>query len=63
MAGYRYKCEIRGPIGAPAPAQNSPLESDVVTLTVLGGGGGQTGADLSFTSTTFDSTTETFDGT
>jgi hypothetical protein len=63
MAGYRYKCEIRGPIGAPAAAQNSPLESDVVTLTVLGGGAGQTGADLSFTSTTFDSTTETFDGT
>jgi len=63
MAGYRYKCEIRGPIGAPAPAQNSPLESNVATLTVLGGGAGQTGADLSFTSTTFDSTTQTFDGT
>lgn len=63
MSGYRYKCEIRGPVGAPAPAENSPLMSDVATLTVLGGGPGQTGADLSFTSSTFDSTTQTFDGT
>ena len=63
MSGYRYKCEIRGPVGAPAPAENSPLMSDVATLTVLGGGPGQTGADLSFTSSSFDSTTQTFDGT
>ena len=63
MTGYRYRCELRGPLGAPQAAQNSPLLSSVATLTVTGNEGGGSGADFSFTNATFDSTGITFDGT
>ena len=63
MTGYRYRCELRGPLGAPQAAQNSPLLSSVATLTVTGNEGGGSGADFSFNNATFDSTGITFDGT
>ena len=36
MTGYRYRCILTGPIGAPQQAQNSPLASNLVILTVTG---------------------------
>mgnify|MGYP000984797677 CR=1 FL=1 len=62
MSGYRYKCTVSGPIGA-TPAQNSPLESDVVVLTVTGIGSGQQAEDFSSTSLRFDTTGVSFDAT
>ena len=62
MSGYKYRCEIEGPIGAPA-AQNSPLTTDVATLTVTGGGGGQTAEDFSSTNVSLDTTGISFDAT
>jgi hypothetical protein len=63
MTGYKFKVEIRGPIGAPAPAQNSPLTSDVATLTVTGVGGATGDTQFDATATTFDSTSTRFDQT
>ena len=50
---------------APAAAENSPLDSNAVTLTVTGGGGSGGSTDNRFdsTSSTMDSTLQTFDGT
>jgi len=63
MTGYKYRCRIIGPIGAPA-ASNSPLDSNAATLTVLGGGGsGDTANRFDSTSSTMDSTLQTYDGT
>jgi len=62
MSGYRYKCEIRGPLGA-VSAQNSPLETDIVVLTVTGAGGGQQAEDFSSTNLKFDTTSVFFDAT
>ncbi len=64
MTGYKYRCRIIGPIGAPQPASNSPLDSNAATLTVLGGGGsGSTANRFDSTSSTMDSTLQTYDGT
>ena len=64
MTGYRFRCRISGPIGAPAAAENSPLDSKAATLTVTGGGsGGSTDNRFDSTSSTMDSTLQTFDGT
>ena len=64
MTGYRYRCRIAGPVGAPQEASNSPLDSNQVLLTVTGsGGGGDTANRFDSTSSTFDSTSQTFDGT
>ena len=40
MTGYRFRCIVTGPMGAPVQAQNSPLASNLVILTVTGGTGG-----------------------
>jgi hypothetical protein len=45
------------------PAQNSPLTSDVATLTVTGFGDGQGDSDFSSTDTKFDTTSISFDAT
>lgn len=37
MTGYRYRCIVTGPIGEAQQAQNSPLASNLVILTVTGG--------------------------
>ena len=37
MTGYRYRCIVTGPIGESQQAQNSPLASNLVILTVTGG--------------------------
>ena len=64
MTGYRYRCRIAGPVGAPQQASNSPLDSNQVLLTVTGGGGsGSTDNRFDSTSSTLDSTSQTFDGT
>ena len=64
MTGYRYRCRIAGPTGAPQEASNSPLDSNQVLLTVTGsGGGGDTANRFDSTSSTLDSTSQTFDGT
>ncbi len=64
MTGYRYRCRISGPIGAPQAAQNSPLDSQPALLTVTGSGsGGDTANRFDSTSSTLDSTSQTFDGT
>ena len=64
MTGYRFRCRISGPIGAPAAAENSPLDSNAVTLTVTGGGsGGSTDNRFDSPSSTMDSTLQSFDGT
>jgi len=64
MTGYRYRCRIAGPVGAPAAAENSPLDSQAATLTVTGGGGsGSTDNRFDSTSSTMDSTLQTYDGT
>ena len=61
MTGYKFKVVIEGPTGA-TPATNSPLTSDVATLTVTGTGGttdntfDSTGITLDSTSTRFDQT-------
>ena len=63
MTGYKYRVRITGPLGAPA-AQNSPLDSNAVTLTVAGqGGGGNLANRFDSTSSTMDSTAQSFDGT
>ena len=62
MSGYRYRCEVSGPIGATA-AQNSPLQSEVVVLTITGAGSGQTAEDFSSTNLKFSSTIVSFDAT
>ena len=64
MTGYRYRCRITGPVGAP-PAENSPLDSNAAILTVTGGDGGGSSTANRFESTAsgFDSTQQTFDGT
>ena len=64
MTGYRYRCRITGPVGAP-PAENSPLDSNAAILTVTGGDGGGSSTANRFDSTQsgFDSTQQTFDGT
>tara|TARA_B100001250_G_scaffold389390_1_gene388450 strand:- start:239 stop:1819 length:1581 start_codon:yes stop_codon:yes gene_type:complete len=61
MTGYKFKCVVAGPTGD-TPAQNSPLESDVATLTVTGVGG-STDNTFDNTNATFDSTTSRFDQT
>ena len=64
MTGYRYRCRISGPIGAPAAAENSPLDSQAATLTVTGSGsGGSTANRFDSTQSTLDSTLQTYDGT
>lgn len=64
MSGYRFRCEVRGPLGVGVtPATNSPLTSDVATLTVTGLGDGQGDADFSSTDTNFDTTSISFDAT
>jgi len=64
MTGYRFRCRIAGPIGAPQQAQNSPLDSQPALLTVTGSGsGGDTANRFDSTSSTLDSTSQTFDGT
>jgi len=66
MTGYKYRCRIIGPLGVPTNqrAENSPLDSNAVTLTVTGSGGsGSTANRFDSTSSTFDSTSQTFDGT
>ena len=61
MTGYKFKVVVSGPTGA-TPATNSPLTSDVATLTVTGSGGttdntfDQTGISFDSTSTRFDQT-------
>lgn len=63
MTGYKYRCRITGPVGETA-AENSPLDSNAVTLTVTGSGGsGDTANRFDSTSSTFDSTSQTYDGT
>ena len=62
MTGYKFKCIVAGPVGAPEPAQNSPLESDVATLTVTGVGG-STDNTFDNTGMTYDTTGTTFDQT
>tara|TARA_B100002019_G_scaffold107149_1_gene92014 strand:- start:13764 stop:15368 length:1605 start_codon:yes stop_codon:yes gene_type:complete len=64
MSGYKFRCEVRGPLGLGiTPATNSPLTSDVVTLTVTGIGDGQGDTDFSSTDSKFDTTTISFDAT
>jgi hypothetical protein len=64
MSGYKFRCEVRGPLGlGVTPAQNSPLTSDVATLTVTGFGDGQGDSDFSSTDTKFDTTSISFDAT
>ena len=64
MTGYKFRCRIAGPVGAPVAASNSPLDSNAVTLTVAGAGdGGSTDNRFDSTSSTMDSTLQTFDGT
>jgi len=41
MTGYRFRCIVTGPIGAPQQASNSPLASNLVILTVTGGTSGE----------------------
>ena len=62
MSGYKYRCVITGPVGA-TPATNSPLTTDVATLTVTGVGGGQTAEDFSSTNVSLDTTGISFDAT
>ena len=62
MSGYKYRCVITGPVGA-TPATNSPLTTDVATLTVTGGGSGQTAEDFSSTNVSLDTTGISFDAT
>ena len=64
MTGYRYRCRISGPIGAPAAAENSPLDSQAAILTVTGtGGSGSTDNRFDSTASTMDSTLQSYDGT
>lgn len=63
MTGYKYRCRITGPVGETA-AENSPLDSNAVTLTVTGSSGiGDTANRFDSTSSTFDSTAQRYDGT
>ena len=62
MSGYKFRCVIAGPVGGTA-ATNSPLTTDVATLTVTGGGGGQTAEDFSSTNVSLDTTGISFDAT
>ena len=62
MSNYKYKVELRGP--APANnASNSPLMSNVATLSVSGLGGGQGDTDFSSTAVKYDTTSVTYDAT
>jgi len=64
MSGYKYRVEVRGPLGlGVTPAQNSPLTSDVATLVVTGFGDGQGDTDFSSTDAKFDTTQTSFDAT
>ena len=65
MTGYKFRCRIIGPLGVSQQAENSPLDSNVATLTVTGSGGGSgsTANRFDSTSSTLDSTAQTFDGT
>ncbi len=64
MTGYRFRCRITGPNGAPVPASNSPLDSQAAILTVTGAGdGGSTDNRFDSTSSTMDSTLQSYDGT
>ena len=54
-------CVIAGPIGQ-TPATNSPLTTEIATLTVTGVGGG-TAEDFSSTNVKLDSTQVSFDAT
>lgn len=66
MTGYKYRVRLIGPLGVPLDrrASNSPLDSNPVTLTVAGsGGGGSLQNRFDSTSSTMDSTAQTFDGT
>ena len=62
MTGYRFRCQIRGPVGITPQATNSPLISNAAVLTVTGFGQGA-GTSFDDTSTTFDSTIIKFDAT
>ena len=61
MTGYKFRCVIAGPIGQ-TPATNSPLTTEIATLTVTGTGGG-TAEDFSSTNLKLDSTQVSFDAT
>ena len=61
MTGYKFRCEIRGPIGDTA-ATNSPLQTEIATLTVTGFSGG-TAENFDSTNVKLDSTTVRFDAT
>ena len=61
MTGYKFRCVIAGPIGQ-TPATNSPLTTEIATLTVTGVGGG-TAEDFSSTNLKLDSTQVSFDAT
>ena len=61
MTGYKFRCEISGPVGA-TPAQNSPLQTEIATLTVTGFSGGSADS-FDSTESTLDSTTVSFDAT
>jgi len=61
MTGYKFKVIVEGPVGATA-ATNSPLTSDVATLTVTGTGG-TTNNTFDNTAITLDSTSTRFDQT
>ena len=64
MTGYRFRCRITGPTGAPVPAGNSPLDSQAAILTVTGAGdGGSTANRFDSTAATMDSTLQSYDGT
>ena len=64
MTGYRFRCRITGPNGAPVPASNSPLDSQAAILTVTGAGdGGSTDNRFDSTASTMDSTLQSYDGT
>ena len=61
MTGYKFRCEISGPVGA-TPATNSPLQTEIATLTVTGFSGGSADS-FDSTESTLDSTTVSFDAT
>jgi hypothetical protein len=66
MTGYRYRCRITGPLGVALDrrATNSPLDSNVVVLTVAGSGGlGNLQNRFDSTLSTLDSTSQRYDGT
>jgi hypothetical protein len=62
MTGYRFRCQVRGPVGITPQATNSPLISNAAVLTVTGTGQGS-GTTFDDTNTTLDTTIVTFDAT